>query len=48
MPFGSLAYSAALARKAASSMMKPLANQSSSEGMIKLMGSRTGRFTERT
>jgi hypothetical protein len=48
MPFGSLAYSAALARKAANSMMKPLANQSSSVGMIELMRTRTRRFTERT
>ena len=29
-------------------MMKPLANQSSSVGMTKLMSSRTRRFTERT
>ena len=47
-PFRSLAYSAALARKAANSMMKPLANQSSSVGMIVLMRSRTRRFTQRT
>jgi hypothetical protein len=38
-------YSAALARKAAMSMMKAAASQRSSVGMTEIMGSRTGRFT---
>src|SRR5262245_63043687 len=39
----SLAYSAALARNAAMSMMKPDANQTTSMGMMETMGARTGR-----
>src|SRR5262245_2820319 len=39
----SLAYSAALARNAAMSMMKPEANQTTSMGMMEIMGASTGR-----
>jgi len=41
-----LAYSAALARNAAMSMMKPDANQTTSMGMMEIMGARTGRLRE--
>ena len=44
-PSGLLAYSAAPARNAAMSMMKPVDNQTTSMGMMEIMGSRTGRFT---
>jgi hypothetical protein len=44
-PSGLLAYSAAPARNAAMSMMKPVDNHTTSIGMIEIMGSRTGRFT---
>jgi hypothetical protein len=37
-------YSAAAARKAAMSMIKPVANQTNSVGMIEIMWSRMGRF----
>ena len=39
---GLLAYSAALARNTAISMMKPDANQTTSTGTIEIMGARTG------
>jgi hypothetical protein len=45
-PSDLLAYSAALARKAAMSMMKPEANQTSSVGMTEAMGSRMRRLTK--
>jgi hypothetical protein len=44
-PSGLLAYSAAPARNAAMSMMKPVDNHTTSIGMMEIMGSRTGRFT---
>src|SRR4029079_1786735 len=44
-PSGLLAYSAAPARNAAMSMMKPVDNHTTSMGMMEIMGSRTGRFT---
>ena len=43
-PSGLLAYSAAPARNAAMSMMKPVDNHTTSMGMMEIMGSRTGRF----
>jgi hypothetical protein len=47
-PSDPLAYSAALARNAAMSMMKPDANQTTSTGTTEIMGSRTGRFWKAT
>jgi hypothetical protein len=44
-PSGLVAYSAAPARNAAMSMMKPVDNHTTSMGMMEIMGSRTGRFT---
>src|SRR6476619_526357 len=44
-PSGLLAYSAAPARNAAISIMKPVDNHTTSMGMMEIMGSRTGRFT---
>ena len=44
-PSGLLAYSAAPARNAAMSMIKPVDNHTTSMGMMEIMGSRTGRFT---
>jgi hypothetical protein len=44
-PSGLLAYSAAPARNAAISMMKPVDNHTTSMGMMEIMGSRAGRFT---
>ena len=44
-PSGLLAYSAAPARNAAMSIMKPVDNHTTSMGMMEIMGSRTGRFT---
>ena len=44
-PSGLLAYSAAPARNAAMSMMKPVDNHTTSMGMMEIMGSRAGRFT---
>jgi hypothetical protein len=44
-PSGLLAYSAAPARNAAMSMMKPVDNHTTSIGIMEIMGSRTGRFT---
>jgi hypothetical protein len=47
-PSGLLAYSAAPARNAAMSMMKPVDNHTTSMGMMEIMGSRTGPHNRST